>query len=213
MAEVSKVTAKTRNDKGSAAARRLRNEGILPGVLCNEKGEAREISIDGHSFGLMLRDHASENLIIDISVDDDKQRKALLKDVQHDPLTDEMLHVDFVEISMTKKMRTHIALTLNGEPEGVTKQGGILEHTLREIEVECLPGDLVEEIEADISGLKIGDALRVGDLEVAPEIDVLTEEDMAIATVSMPREEEEEEPEAEGEEGEEAEGAESGEDA
>jgi len=106
-----------------------------------------------------------------------------------------MLHVDFFEISMTETMRVSIPIELTGEPVGVEQDGGILEHVTRELEVECLPGDLVEQFEIDVSALTIGDAVQVSDIQVSDKFDVITEPDVTVASVTAPRPEEEEEPE------------------
>lgn len=213
MAEESKLIATTRELTGSASMRRLRRAGVLPGVVYDEKGKARSIQLDGHGFGMMLRRHASENMIVDLVVDDGKAKKVLLKEIQHDSVSGNILHADFMEISMTKKMRTRIHISLKGDSVGVEMEGGILEHLLRDVEVECLPVDLIEEIEVDISALKVGDSLQVADLVVDPKLVLLTAGDVAIASVSAPRVEEdpvpgEGEEGSEGEEGEAAEGEE-----
>ena len=204
MAEESKVTAHVREECGSAASRRLRRDGWLPGVISTEKGENRPVRFSQHDFKVMLHHHASENVILDLEVEGEDTRKVLLKEVQHDPVTGDPLHADFVEVSMTKKMRVPVPITLVGEPVGVTQDEGLLEHLLRELEVECLPADLVDEIQADVSGLKIGDALQVSDLQVDPKLTVLSAADMAVASVLAPRVVEEEVPAGE----EKAEGAE-----
>ena len=198
----STLNAETRTDSGSAAARRLRSAGWLPAVLNGQKGKSKMIKLNSHDFELILHAHTSENLVLDVAVDGKKPHKVLLKEVQHDAITGDVLHADLVEISMTKKMRVGIPVRLVGEAEGVVQDGGILEHSLREIDVECLPGDIVEEIDLDVTSLKIGDSLRVSDLKVDSQLTVVTAEDLAIVSVSAPRVEAEEAPaEEEGAEG------------
>ena len=190
MAEEAKLDVTTRDISGSAGVRRLRRDGVLPGVVSCDGAESRSVQLNRHDFVQMLRRHTSENLIMDMSIDGSELKKVLLREVQHDPLTEEILHVDFVEISMTKKMRTRIHLSIVGEPIGVTRDGGILEFLLRDLEVECLPGDLVEQIQVEVSALEIGDAIQVDDLVVDPKLTVLTAGDVAVASVSAPRVEE-----------------------
>jgi large subunit ribosomal protein L25 len=199
MAEQMKVMAQNRTTSGSAEARRLRTTGWLPAVVYTEQGKARSIQLKVHDFSMMMRGHRTESLLMDLQIDDEAPQKVLLREVQHDPVDGHLLHIDFVQISMTRKMRVEIRLVLVGEPVGVSQQGGILEHMLRALEVECLPGDLVESIPVDVSGLSIGQAVLVRDLKVDPKFAVLTTPDVAIATVSMPRMEEEAAPAAEGE--------------
>ena len=175
----------------------MRGQGLLPGILYGGKGKPHLIQTNRHTFVQMLRHHASESLIIDLSVDGKRAKKVLLKEVQHDPLTDEAIHADFVQVSMTKRMRVNVPVTLVGEPVGVTQGGGILDHVMRELEVECLPTDLVEEIVVDVSGLDVAQSLQVKDLDVDPKLTVLTDGDIAVAGVLAPH------VVAEGEEGEE----------
>ncbi|MBN1558518.1 MAG: 50S ribosomal protein L25 [Lentisphaerae bacterium] len=203
MAKEVTLNAKPRTATGSSEARRLRHQGLLPGIISTRDGQAELIQLDRHDFEVMLHHHASENMMVDVVVGDAAPRRVLLKEVQHNTLTDSVLHVDFVEVSLTEKMRVRIPVELVGEAAGV-EAGGTLEHLLRELEVECLPGDLVERIEADVSGLQIGDNLLVGDLNVGSQFTVVTPSDIAVAGVAAPREEEE----AEAAEAEAAEGGE-----
>jgi len=144
---------------------------------------------------MLLHRHASENLVLDLEIDGKKPKKVLLKEVQHDTLSGCILHADFVQISMTKRMRIAISITLVGEAVGVTHEGGVLEHLLRELEVECLPMNLVEELKVDISDMKIGDTIQVSALEIDPKLTVLTDSELPVASVAAPRIEEEPEPE------------------
>lgn len=208
MSDDNKIIAELREDTGTGAMRRLRNEGIVPAVLNNSKKESVMLKLNTHDFALMLQHHASETVILDLVVGKDKAKKVLLKEVQHDPVTGDILHADFYEISMTEKMTVPVAVNLIGEPVGVTQEGGTLEHLLRQVEIECLPTDLVEGIDLDVSALSIGDTLQVSDIVVDSKLTIVTAEDIAVASVSAPRvaEATEGEEAAEGEEG--AEGAE-----
>jgi large subunit ribosomal protein L25 len=197
MAKEIKLSAGKRETSGTSAARSLRKTGWMPAVVYGERG-ARSLKINRRDFDTMLKRHTSENLIVDLDVEGEGVTKALLREVQHEAVMGEVLHADFVEISMTKKMRVTIALTLHGEPVGVSQGGGILEHLLRHIEVDCLPGDLVEEIVVDVSNLALGGTLMIRDLVIDPKFTVLTSGDVAVATVVAPREEKVEETAAEG---------------
>ena len=191
MAKEVKLTAQKRAGSGSHAARRLRKEGVMPAVVCDEKGHAESIQVNIREFERMLHKHGRENLILDLTIDGGNARRVFLKEIQHDPVRGDVLHADFVEISMTRKMRVGIPTRLMGEPLGVSQQGGVLEHVLREIDVECLPTDLIDSIDVDVSALEIGDTLLVRDLKVDPKLTVLTGPDVAVATVAAPRKEEE----------------------
>lgn len=191
MAKESKIVAESRKDTGSTASRRLRREGWLPGVVNNDKGESKLITMNRHDFAMMLHTHRSENVMVDLEIDKGAPKKVLLKEVQHDPLSGEAQHAEFLEVSMDKKMRVSIQLTLVGDPVGVLNEGGILEHLLREIEIECLPGDLVESVEVDVSGMKLGAVMTAGDVVVPPTLTITTPKNVAVAAVAAPKAEEE----------------------
>lgn len=192
MAEEIKLSGQRRTVSGTGEARRLRRGGWLPCILNTQDGQAVSMQLNDHDFEVLLQHHVGENLIISLTVGDDQSRTVLLKDVQHDPVSGHPLHADFLEISMTEKMRVSIPIELVGEPAGVV-EGGVLEQPLRELEVECLPTDLVDSIEVDVSGLQIGESLAVGDVTWNAAFDVLSMPELAVAAVAVPREEEEEE--------------------
>jgi large subunit ribosomal protein L25 len=195
MSKEIKLSASKRETSGTTAAKALRKTGFIPAVVYGEKG-ARSVTINAREIDVMLKKHTSENLIVDLSVDGDVI-KALLREVQHEAIMGGLIHADFLEISMTKKMRVTIPLSLKGEPVGVSQQGGILEHLLRHIEVECLPGDLVESFEIDVTGMALGKTMMIRDIVLDPKFTVLTAGDVAVATVVAPREEKVEEVAAE----------------
>lgn len=182
------VYAKNRTAKGKAEAGRLRRAGFFPAVLYSEGRPGRDIQLNEHDFVLLFRGHHAENLILDLTVGEDKPVKALLKAMQHHPLTGRVLHADFYAISMNKKLTLEVPVTLSGEPIGVTQGGGVLEHVLRSVMLECLPGDLPEEIQLDVSGLALGHTLKVRDLPLdTTKHRILTDGDLVVAAVSMPR--------------------------
>lgn len=150
--------------QGSADSRRLRKEGTLPGVIYGEGNEAQAIQVKMHDFELILHHHASESLLIEIDLEDEGNLAVLVKEVQHHPVTSELMHVDLQKVSMDKPIVASIPIELVGESEGA-KMGGVVEHLLHEIDVECLPGDLIDTIKVDVSELKIGDSLAVEDLD------------------------------------------------
>ncbi|MBN1670299.1 MAG: 50S ribosomal protein L25 [Kiritimatiellae bacterium] len=191
MAKEVNVTAKGRDVVGSEHARRLRRSGWLPGILNTEGAGTLPIMLNMHDFELTLHQHASESLIMDMAIDGGKAKKVLLKEVQHDPVSGGLLHVDFVEVSMTRKLRVSIPIVLQGEPVGVVQDGGVLDQPLRSVEVECFPGDLVESIPVDVSGLSIGDTIQVRDLVIDATLHVLTPGEITLASVAAPRLEEE----------------------
>ena len=201
MAEETVVKAESRAASGSGAARRLRRAGWLPGVINNPSGDSRPVRMNMHDFEQMLHHHAGEAMMVDVVVDDGQPKKVLLRELQHHPVTGSPVHVEFAEVSLTEKLTVSTVLELVGEPKGVVA-GGVLDHILRDLEVECLPGDMVESIVVDVSDLEIGDTLMVGDLKVDPKLTVVSPADLAVAAVVIPRVVEEAEEEVvEGEEG------------
>ena len=189
-----KLTAKTRAEKGSASAGRLRRTGSFPAVVYGEGRPGLDIQLNEHDFVVMLRTHRSENMIVDLTVEGRAQpMKVMVKAMQHHPLSGRVIHVDFYEVSMTRKIEIDVPVKLVGVPTGVANEGGILEHVLRTLAVQCLPGDLIEEFELDVADLHIGKTLRVRDVPVdAAKYKVLSDPDQVVAAVAAPRTEEEE---------------------
>lgn len=206
MKEEIQLPAQARTETGTSAVNRLRRRGSVPGVVYGS-GEPRNVHFSAATFAALQRHHASENVMLSLEIEGDQSRKVLIRDVQHHPLTGDPLHVDFYELSMTRRVSVSIPVELTGEPVGVTRDGGVLEHLLREIEVDCLPDDIVENFELDVSALEIGDRLSVSDVPLdASRYEVLTSSEIAVAAVAAPRvEEEPEAEEGEGAEGEEPE--------
>jgi large subunit ribosomal protein L25 len=191
MKETLLIEAKPREARGSNAAGRLRRSGRLPAVVYGKGCEAMPLELMAHDFERVLQHHRGEHLIVDLVVAGET-KKALLQDVQRNPLNGRPVHVDFHVISMTEKLRVKVPLELVGTPVGVAQQGGVLDHLLREIEIECLPSDIPEQISVDVSALEIGKHLTAKDIQLDPARYVmLTAPDIAIAAVFLPKVEEE----------------------
>ena len=183
-----KIAAQLRDVTGSGPVGRLRQEGIVPAVVYSEGKAGRNIQLNEHDFHMMLRGHASEHMIMDIDIENEKTTKVLLKEIQHHPVSGRILHADFQEISMTKKIRNEVAVHLVGDAVGVVQQGGVLEHLSRSVEVECLADAMVESFDVDISDMKIGDHLTAADLKLdAEKYTLISDMDLAIATITAPR--------------------------
>ena len=193
-----KLVAKPRVGKGSGEAGRLRRTGWFPAVVYGEGRPGVDIQLNEHDFVMMLRTHRSENMIVDLVVEGtEKPYKVMLKAMQHHPITGRVIHLDFYEVSMTRKIEIELPVKLVGVPTGVANEGGILEHVLRALTVQCLPGDLIEEVELDVSALAVGKTLRVRDMKIdAAKYRVMDDPDQVIAAVAAPRTEEEEKAEA-----------------
>lgn len=192
------LQAEVREETGKGVARKLRRAGLLPGVVYGKTRKSQPLIVDP----IQLQNKMSGNVIFDLTiVDDDKETKetVMIKEIQRDPIKGDLLHIDFQHISMDEKISVSIPLSLKGDAPGV-KEGGVLQQLLREVEIECLPADIPEELELDISDLHIGDSLMVSDLDVPEEIEIKTPFDEVIVTVVAPTELVEEEIEEEEEE-------------
>lgn len=194
--EDKKLIATKRNLDGSSNARRMRGAGNLPGVVYGAGKDPVSIEVNAHDFEQILHHHTSESLIIAISLEGEGDLSVLVKEVQHHPVTSDLLHVDFMRVEANKPIHVDIAIELVGESKGV-KAGGILDQVMHAISVECLPGDLVENFEVNVSALEIGQSLHVSDLTLGAKYKLLVDDEAIVAAVSGPQAEEEEEAEEE----------------
>ncbi len=190
--EDTKLIAKKRTLDGTSNVRRLRKTGALPGVIYGAEKEPASIHLVAHDFEQLLHHHTSESLLVDIELEGEGDISVLVKDVQHHPVTGDLVHVDLFRVDANKAIHVEIPLELTGEAAGV-KAGGSVDHVMHAIAVECLPGDLVESIEVDISALEIGQSLHVSDLKIDSKLTLLVDADSIVASVASPRAEEEEE--------------------
>lgn len=185
------VEAAPRGDRGKNAARRLRETGQIPAVLYGGKSEAVALAVNAKKVTGILRSESGHNTIFKVKLGS-QQQSAIIKDWQVDPVTGGLLHVDLLRIAMDVRMRVKVPVHTFGEPAGVKQQGGIFEMVTREVEVECLPGEIPAEFRVDVSELLIGKQLRVADLPIDPaKVKLITEPQRVIAHVVALREEEE----------------------
>lgn len=173
-----------REQLGKGGARKARAGGQIPGVLYGHGEPPIPVSVGARDFDVALREHRGGNAIVNLAVQG-AEYTALIRDVQYDPLTHHVLHLDFQHISLTETIEVRVSVHLEGIPVGVKDGGGILEHITREIEVRCLPTAIPASIDVDVSHLGIGDSIHVSDLS-APNVTVLTEGDATVATVVPP---------------------------
>ncbi len=176
------MKAELRTEQGSSAAGRLRRAGSLPGAVNRIEGGTTLVKFDAHAFKAMLRHHSSDHVLVTIELDG-KDVPTLMREVQYNVMTGYPVHADFGEVSLTKKIRVSIPLRLFGEPEGVRVGGGILQQSLRVIDVDCLPTDIVEHFDADVSGLALDKSLFVRDLNLGDKYTVIMAKDVPVATV------------------------------
>lgn len=197
MAKSVKISAAQRAAKGTSAMRRLRRNGWFPGIVYGTGKANQMVQVNEREFRNSLHGHSSEHVLLDLAVEGQDVIKVLLQEVQHNALTGAITHADFHEISMTEKIRVKIPVHLFGIPTGVSQAGGVLEHLLREVEIECLPGDLMESIDIDVSALNVGENLTVGDIKLdAAKYTVTSDANLAVAMVAAPTAEEEKPAEA-----------------
>jgi large subunit ribosomal protein L25 len=179
------IAAEKREAHGKGVARSLRRDGMVPAVLYRE-GRAQSIKLSRKELAKLINSAAGEQMMVDLQFTDGERKLALLKDVQVDPIRGELLHSDFFEVSLTEKVRVSLHVTTVGEPIGVKRDAGILQHTLREVEVECLPDKIPGKVEIDIARLEVGQSIHVSDLQFGEGIKVLTDPGDVIVTVISP---------------------------
>jgi large subunit ribosomal protein L25 len=190
------VPAESRNETGKNANRRLRERGLIPGTLYGAKKETISVSVSPREIGSILKSAAGANTLFDLDLGG-QRRKVILKEYQREPLKGQILHADFYEVALDKKLEVKVHLELAGVPVGVKTQGGVLDFVTRELEVECLPADIPEKITIDVSHLELNRHFRVSELKLSDKVTILTDADVVIAHVVMPRAEEEVAPAAE----------------
>ena len=182
-----------REKAGKGPARQARAGGFVPGILYGGAGDAVLVQVDQKSASHIIRRLESRNILADLVLKKGKKKetvKTLVKEIQIDPLTDAVLHIDFCRLRMDKPVAMQVPVHLVGESAGV-KEGGILDHGLREVRVEALPKDIPAHIEVSIADLKIGDALLAKAVVLPAGVRMLEEEDRVIAAVLAPQKVEE----------------------
>ncbi len=179
------INAERREEHGKGAARTLRREGMIPGVLYRE-GKAQSLKLPKKELCKLLNTISGEQVIVDLHFTDGEKKLALLKDFQVDPVSRELLHTDFFEVALTEAIRVSVHVVTVGEPVGVKRDSGILQRALREVEIECLPDKIPGKIEIDIAKLELGQSVHVSDLRFEEGIKVLTDSADVIVTIVAP---------------------------
>ena len=181
-----KIKADTRSEQGTGAVRRLRKSGMIPGSLMKmNKGGTELIKLPKHEFMMAMRGRASKQLLVTLDMNG-TEVPALMREMQNDVLAGTPIHVDFSEVSLTQKVRVTVPLYLVGEAIGVKLGGGVLEQTLRTIDVECLPTDIAEKFEIDVSALNVDQTLFVRDLKLGDKQTIVTRGEIPVAVVKAP---------------------------
>jgi len=193
MAKQIQLKAMKRAEAGRGQVKRLRAAGSVPGVVYGGKTEPLNIVVTVVDLEKVLHHATGENVLVDLLVDEGGKtanRLALIQEVQHHPFEDTILHVDFHEVSATEKLRTAVPVRPVGEPSGVKNGGGVLEHVMRELHVECLPKDLPDVIEVNVEKLEIGQGIHVGAVTAPAGVTLLDDKGQTVFIVAAPTAEE-----------------------
>ena len=184
------VNAKPRTGKfNKNAARRVRAAGKIPAVLYGAGQEAVAVEVDPKHISKILFSETGHNTIFDVDLGDKSPVKAMVVDLQREPIKDKLIHIDLKRIAMDKVLRVSVRVKLMGVPVGVKTHGGVLDQVMREVEIECLPTDIPNHIDVDVTELDLHQVLRVGDLPKSEKIKYLNPEDTTLAHVITIREE------------------------
>lgn len=181
--EAQSRTAGSKND-----ARRVRRGGKIPGVVYGAGKDTKLVALDPRQVARILHSDTGYNTIFDLTLDGERT-KAMIVDWQYEPIKGSLLHVDLKRIAMDQKLHVDVPIVLKGEAAGVKQQGGILEQVQRDVEIECLPGDIPNSIEVDVSHLVFGKVLRVAELPHSDKIKILTDENQTVAHIISVKEE------------------------
>lgn len=189
MARQVKLSAQTRTQIGGSVSRKLKRQGAVPAVIYGAKSEPQPLQVAARDIQTVLSRAVGENILVDLEIENAGQkssRTALIKNVQHAPLSGAVVHVDFHAVNMNEKLRTSVPVESTGEPNGVKNFGGLLEQSLRSLEIECLPGDLPELVTVDVSGLNVGDSIHVKDIALPSGVTALDDADLTVFLVAEP---------------------------
>lgn len=187
------LDAQIREEAGRGKIKGLREKGFVPAVVYAEGKPALALKLSHRQLVQLVHHHRIEGVIINLNIKDDKKQKSrpcLIKEIQHDPVHGEIIHVDFNQISLTKEIKVNVPVVSKGEPIGVKLEGGSLEHILWEIEVECLPASIPKDIEIDVSNLKMGESIHVKDIPVPQGVKILNDPGAIVLSVAAPMKEE-----------------------
>ena len=177
-----------------AGAKKLRSNGRIPAIIYGRQAQPQNLEIDAKEMEDLIHHSISENLLVDLAVKDDSRPKrlALVQEVQHHALTGKVLHVDFHEIAETEKVTVSVPVETIGEAEGVKTEGGVLEHVLFKVKARGLAKDLPEVITVDVTHLKIGEAVHLGEIKAPAGVELIGDKHIPVIAVAAPRTEEEE---------------------
>lgn len=183
--EILELKAQRREETGTTKVGRLRSSGRLPANLYGYKTEPTDITVDSREFGKLIHSQAGTHVVLKLVIDSKTASTVILKEVQRHPYKEEILHVDFLSVALDEKITAAVPLTITGDSIGV-REGGILQHGVWEVQVEALPTDLPDHLEIDVSGLAIGQSLHAADIQMSPQLTMISAPDEIIASVLPP---------------------------
>ena len=183
-----KLKAVLREERGKQDAKKLRNSGWIPAIVYHRGEQAVSISVGDKDLSKIIHAAGGENLLINLTIEKEKKkmRSALIKEVQYDPVKRFILHVDFNEISLTEKILVEVEVVAQGEAVGVKQEGGVMDHPVRMLKVQCLPMDIPKHIDVDVSGLALNGSIHIRDLVLSDKIKVLNDPDTLLFHVKLP---------------------------
>ena len=189
------LTVERRPAIGTRPVRRLRAQGCIPGIVYGQKMDPVPVSVNARELVKLLHSKMGEHALVTLRLKEAAswEKPVLVKAIQHDPVDGHVAHVDFHAVLLTERLRVKVPVLLKGDAVGVKQEGGILEHFLREVEVECLPTEIPSGIEFEVSALKTGDTIHVRDLVAPKNTKITSDPNGVIASVQMPKEEKPEE--------------------
>ena len=180
------LSASARDNGGKGVARKLRSEGRVPAVVYGHGREPQPLSINTRELERLLDRIAAESTVIDLDIDG-KASRTLIREIQRHPFKRQILHVDFQELVAGEKITVRLPIVLIGVPDGVRMDGGVLDQTMRELEVEVDPSNIPNHVELDVTSLTIGSSVHVRDIPLPEGVEVLEDEDASVCVVSAPR--------------------------
>ena len=187
------LKAEVRTAVGKKVAKDLRAKGLIPANVYKGSKGAMGLQVAADNLAEVLHTKAGENVIITLKISGEggeggaKDKTVVIKEIQREPIKDRILHVDFNEISLTEALKVNVPLVSRGEAVGVKVDGGILEHVIRELQVECLPAAIPEKLEVDVSGLKINDTIHVKDIVPPEGVKILNDAELIVMIVKPPK--------------------------
>lgn len=182
------IKAQKREHTGKNACRRLRGSGRIPAVIYGEGADSQPLAMDKKDLLAILKSETGENTLFKVGFDSELL-DAMIKDLQTDPASDELLHVDLIRISMDKAIRVSVPIVLKGEPVGVKAEGGFVDFITRQVDVECLPKDIPESLEMDISALHLHQSAKASDLTPPEGVKIISDPGTVLLLIDLPKEE------------------------